>query len=222
MIAELEDGMLTRLRAAFGIGQTNGVPNGTGAQGASPLPYKVLTIDSYGGQLDIGDDGRPQAQQGFRMPAVFVTFAKQRQTKREGERTALQQLQFVVYCVTQNARNERATRKGDANEVGSFQLAEDVVQLLVNQSFGVPGARPAVLDEIESVFSSGRNDGAKAISIMAVHLTCAYHMRAAPSDCHNVIPTAKELHNIASGFYLQPRANQGTMPDASAVVSTVP
>ncbi len=222
MIAELEDGMLARLRAAFGIGQANGVPSGLGAQGASPLPYKVPTIDSYGGQLDIGDDGRPQNQQGFRMPAVFVTFAKQRQVQRVGERIAAQQLQYVVYCVTQNSRNERATRTGDANEVGSFQLAEDVVQLLVNQSFGVPGAKPAVLEEIESVFTSGRNDGAKAMSIMAVHLTCAYHMQADRSDCNDVIPSAGLLQNIASGFYLQPRANQGASPDAATTIPTSP
>lgn len=207
MIGELEDGMIARLKAAFGVGATD-----------SPLPYKVMTIESFGGQLDIGDDGRPQAGQGFRMPAVFVTFGKQRQTKREGEHIAKQALSFVVYCVTHNSRNERATRQGDFNNVGSFQLAEDVAQLLTNQTFGVKGIWPAVLEEIEVVFNAARNDGAKAMSVMAVHLSSSYHMQAKRNDCNQITPLAGELEAIASGFYLQPTANQGTAPDAGAVV----
>lgn len=199
MIAEIEDGMIARLKAAFG-GQ---------------LPYRVKTIESYGGQVDIGDDGRPQASQAFATPAVFVTFARQRQTERMGERTAAQRLSYVIYCVTQNSRNERATRQGDQNNVGSFQLAEDVAQLLVNQTFGVQGIKPAVLDEIEVIFSPGRNDGAKAMSMMAVHVHMQYHMQASVSDCIALIPTETELRSIASGFYLQP---DDGVADATAVV----
>lgn len=216
MISELEDGMIARLKAAFGIG----TGNGGGALGASPLPYKVLTIESYGGQLDIGDDGRPQGSAGFRMPAVFVTFGRQRQTKREGERTARQVLSFVVYCVTYNSRNERATRQGDPNNVGSFQLAEDVAQLLANQNFGVMGVQPMVLEEIEVVFNANKNDGAKAMSVMAVHLSASYHMSASRSDCGGGIPTAQELQAIASGFYLKPLTSTPNVPDAAALVPT--
>ncbi len=206
MIGELEDGMIERLKAAFGVGATD-----------SPLPYKVMTIESYGGQVDIGDDGRPQPSKAFQTPAVFVTFARQRQTRREGEHIAKQALSFVVYCVTNNSRNERATRQGDLNNVGSFQLAEDVAQLLTNQTFGVKGIQPTVLEEIEVLFNAGRNDGAKAMSMMAVHLTSTYTMQAKRNDCNPITPLAGELQTIASGFYLR---TGDELVDASAVVTT--
>lgn len=226
MIAELEDGMLRRLRDAFGIGEGNG----GGALGASALPYKVLEVSSYGGQIDIGDDGRPQAQQGFRMPAVFVAFTGQKQEKREGERAAVQKLSWVVYCATYNARNERATRQGDPNEVGSYQLAEDVAQLLTNQHFGIKGARPLVLEQIEVVFTAARNDGAKAISVMAVHLHATYVMAASLSDCSllsGAVPGEylhAELRSIADQFYLRPAQTRqpGATPDAIGVVRIGP
>lgn len=165
----------------------------------------------------------------FSLPALFVAFGGLRRTEQLGQRDAKLQNKLVVYCAAYNSRNERAQRHGDQHEVGSYQLAEDVAQLLANQTFGL-GIHPLRLDQIEPLFNARRND-AKAISVMAVHLHADFVMRAAMPDCALVPgdePIAAQMHPdqgsavagileaIASGFYLRPGDDE---PDTDAHVT---
>lgn len=200
MIGELEDAIIQRLQTAFAY--TTNVD----------WQYKVPTIESFGGQISVDESGRAVAMAVFSMPAIFVTFGGLRREQGLGEKASRMNQKMVVYVVTQNSRNERAQRLGDLNSVGSYQLAEDVAQLLANQRFGmqIEGMR---LEEIETVFNAHRAD-AKAISVLAVNLSTKFTFLANKSDCE-LIPgdtalrgeateQAGYLATIADRFFLPP------------------
>ncbi len=199
VIAAVEDAIIARLELAMGI------------HGNRTLPYRVPTIQSYGGQIAVDDAGNPTVMSSFTLPALFVAFGDFRLKDPLGERSADYDLDYVVYCAAYNTRNERAQRHGDPNEVGTYQLAEDVAQLLANQKLGQP-IKAFRIKRIESMFSARRND-AKAISIFAVHLTSRVQWKADLPDCDVI--TGADLLQIADGFYLP----DTTVPQVSAEIT---
>lgn len=181
MIAELEDAMVARIQAA---------------QDAGLWPYKLLTIETYGGQIS------EDTQSTFRFPAVFVAFTRLRKLGDIGERTRKARLHLVVYVAARNPRNERATRHGDMHEPGSYQIAEDIIALLENQRLGMPMTLPLSADEIETLFVARKQDGANAESILAIPFQCEFAWQAALSDCETV--SQDDWLKTGQSFYLQP------------------
>jgi phage gp37-like protein len=165
MIHELEDAMLKRIRDA---------------QAAGVWPYKILTIDNYAGQIDEGQ------QSTFKFPAVFCSFVKWRRKASLGERTRLIVVDMMVYICARNPRNSRAARQGDAGEVGSYQMAEDLVALLENQRLGMPMHQPLMATGVETVYIGRKADGANAESILAIPMECEFTWQAALPDCAQV------------------------------------
>lgn len=181
MIGELEDAIVARINAA---------------QAAGLWPYKLLTVETYGGQID------ENTQSTFRFPAVFVAFTRMKQKEMLGERDRLVAVHLVLYIAARNPRNERATRHGDMHEPGSFQIAEDVIALLEGQRVGMPMVRPLMQTEIETLFVARKSDGAHAESILAVSFECQFAWRAALPECANV--TADDWRKTGQTFYLKP------------------
>lgn len=192
VIAQVEDAIIDRLQKTVGL------------QPVNAWPYKVPTIESYGGQIAVDDAGNPTVMASFVLPALFVAFGDLKLDKALGERTGNYSLDYVVYCACYNTRNERAQRHGDAHEVGSYQLSEDVAQILANQKLGQP-IKPLRVKRIESLFAARRNE-AKAISVFAVHLTSQVQWEADLPDCALVAGMA-EIASIADGFYLPDAAD---------------
>lgn len=181
MIAELEDAVVARIKAA---------------QDAGLWPYKLLTIDTYGGQ--IAED----SQSTFRFPAVFVAFTRMKKKGALGERTRKVDVHLVLYVATRNPRNQRATVHGDMHEPGSFQIAEDVIALLENQRLGMQMTMPLSAEEIETLFVARKSDGANAESILAIPFVCEFAWQAALPECANV--TADDWLETGQTFYLSP------------------
>lgn len=181
MIGELEDAVVARIKAA---------------QAAGLWPYKLPTIDTYGGQ--IAED----TQSTFRFPAVFVAFTRMKKKGQLGERTRKVDVHLVVYVAARNPRNERATRQGDMHEPGSFQIAEDLIALLENQRLGMSMTQPLSVEEIETIFVARQSDGAKAESILALPFTCEFSWQAALPECANVTPD--DWLETGQTFYLTP------------------
>lgn len=181
MIGELEDAIVARVNAA---------------QAAGLWPYKLLTVETYGGQ--IAED----TQSTFRFPAVFIAFTRMKQKEMLGERDRLVSVHLVLYVAARNPRNERATRHGDMHEPGSFQIAEDLIALLENQQLGLPMVRPLMHTEIETLFVARKSDGAHAESILAISFECQFAWRAALPECANV--TTDDWLKTGQTFYLKP------------------
>lgn len=181
MIGELEDAIVARIRAA---------------QAANLWPYKLRTIDSYGGQIS------EDTQSTFAFPAVFVAFTRMKKRGALGERTRLADVHLVLYVATRNPRNERATRQGDMHEPGSFQIAEDLIALLENQRVGMPMTKPLDSEEIDTLFVARKSDGANAESVLAVSMVCQFAWSAALPECANV--TTDDWLKTGQTFYVKP------------------
>lgn len=170
MFAAYEHAILERLDAVFGIAATR------------PLAYKVLTIESYGGQIALDEQGRPVAMQSIRLPALFVTLGEAKVDKALGERASSYKMDVTVYCCAYNNRNEAATRHGDANEVGSYQLSWDVARMMANQRFGSRTFKALRLKSFAPLFSAAKVDS-KAISVRAVTFETQFVFNADLPDC---------------------------------------
>jgi phage gp37-like protein len=192
MIAELEDAIVARIKAA---------------QVANLWPYKLLTVETYGGQID------ESTQSTFRFPAVFVAFTRMKQKHQLGERDRIVVVHLVLYVAARNPRNERATRHGDMHEPGSFQIAEDLIALLENQRVGMPMHQPLMHTDIETLFVARKSDGANAESILAISFECQFAWRAALPECANV--TSDDWLKTGQTFYLTPGDN---VADAAALI----
>jgi phage gp37-like protein len=179
MIGELEDAIVARLKEL-----------------RLALPYRLPTVESYGGQII------EEKQSTFKFPAVFVAFTGSQHTKSLGEKDRIMTVSLILYVATRNPRNERATRQGDANEVGSYQLAEDVIAALENQRVGMPMYQPLRHTKIETLFVAHKSDGAKAESILAVYFECEFAWRAALPECAHL--TNDDWLKTGQAFYIKP------------------
>jgi phage gp37-like protein len=179
MIGELEDAIVDRIKDR-----------------RASLPYKLPTVESYGGQIS------EEKQSTFKFPAVFVAFSGSKQTAAIGERDRIMKVDLILYIATRNPRNERSTRQGDANEVGSYQLAEDMIALLENQRVGMAMYRPLRHTRIETLFVAHKSDGAKAESILAVYLECEFAWQAALPECAN--ESEHDWLKTGQTFYIKP------------------
>ncbi len=195
MIPELETGIIARIKAA---------------QDAGLWPYKMLTIDCYSGQIDEGQ------QSTFKFPAVFVSFVKWRNKGHLSERSRLINVELMVYVCARNSRNTRAPRQGDAHEVGSYQMAEDIVALLENQTLGLPMIQALCCTGIETIYIGRKADGANAESILAVPFECQFAWQAALPESANV--TSDDWLRTGQKFYLP----GDDRPDLSTSINHAP
>lgn len=195
MIGELEDAIVARIKAA---------------QQAQLWSYKLMTIETYGGQIN------ESAQSTFQFPAVFVSFKRMRRKTATGERGRIVVPQLELYVAARNPRNERATRHGDMHEPGSYQIAEDMIALLENQRLGMPMHMPLMHTEIETLFVAAKSDGAKAESILGVGFECEFVWQAALPELANV--TADDWLTTGQSFYLAPDDGNS---DLTAVIQHV-
>lgn len=102
---------------------------------AARLPY-LRYLGTYGGELD----GEPQniIRQ---TPAVWVSYRDE--SAPEPRNTARSRwtvkATFAVLVAARSLKNEAATRHGDAVQVGSYQMIEDVRALIGFNDFGLAG-----------------------------------------------------------------------------------
>lgn len=190
MLAVIEDAILARIAGAR-------------------LPY-LRTLATYGGELDenLGESVRA-------FPAVWVAF------KGEGEGQPLNTAKsvyripatWVVLVAARNLRNEAATRKGDKVRVGSYQMLEDVRELLAGQDFGleIGNLRPGKAQSL----TNGRFQGL-GVSVYAQEWHTMYDYRvaergtgASPAEA----PLLPELSLLGLRYHLSPDDGQADAVD---------
>lgn len=134
VFAQLEDAIIARLKAYAGLGE-------------GKLGYS-LDIGSYGGEFDSDED---LAATRAKFPAVRVILRRIGAGEDIGH-GQLVPVTFTAFVAARNLRNERATRRGAAGTIGSYQIAWDVRALLKGQTFDlvsngfIPGAITSVLN----------------------------------------------------------------------------
>lgn len=203
MIADIEDAILSHLRAA--------VNNGPG------LGYKVPTIESYGGELD---DLSLLAQVIRTMPAIWVAFAGSGKPTPYGASKSkwLVPCTFAVMTGARNIRGERFTRRGltvggEIKEVGVYQMVEDVRLLLLRQDFGLAIDRLAP-GTVKTLFNSRLDSQSFAIFAQEWHTKFVITDPAVLPD-----PNGPDWLRLGLNYYLSP---DDGIADASDLVTLAP
>lgn len=189
--ADIEDAIIARVQAA---------------QTAGALGYRLAHIGSYGGEFD--DDTFWTQFRSF--PAVWVTIGGET-VERLGRRARRATVRGAVMVGARSARGERFARRGVQGEPGSYQILDDVRQL-------VTGA--GLVAECEA-FEPGRvttlyntRVGRDGLSVLALEISTRYDFEVpepapAPDD-------APDITEIALKYRLQPG---DTVDDARDLVS---
>lgn len=186
MIAEIEDAIIARIRAA---------------EATTPgLGYKLHEVTSYGGELD---DDLARVVRSF--PAVWVTFGGSGKSKPiSTSRTKWQTpATFVTMVAARNVRGERDTRhgltvNGVIREVGSYQMMKDISLLLVNSDLGMkigylkPGAT-------RTLYNTKLNGQALSVLAREWHTEFIEEQPRTPID-----PTDPMWLKMGINYYLKP------------------
>lgn len=131
IIADIENGMIARIRAAMDAGV---------------LGYKFKKLDTYGGEFSEGIEKLVRS-----FPAALVVFSGATRISKTNNRTIFA-ARFGVLCCSQNLRSEQSARQGVDGKPGSYKIALDIVQLLMFQKFGLEIA-PLTPDAITPLFN---------------------------------------------------------------------
>jgi len=173
---------------------------------AHDFGYLIKTVASYGGELS--GDADAIARILPRFPAVWVTF------KGEGKPISydtqrkrwLVSATFSVFAATRNARGELDGRKGNAFDVGAYQMISDTRQLFLAHDLG-PGIDTLNPGGIKVLFNTTIKGN--CMVCYAVELTTKYYI--AKSE-----PDAPDLLRIGIDYDTPPR--DGT-PAASDLIT---
>lgn len=155
---------------------------------ATALGY-LKTVASYGGEMDedLGEVIRAY-------PAIWVVFAGSGKPEKLGADKWKIPGTFVTMVAARNVRNEAATRRGDAVEVGTYQMLRHVRTLMLNEDFDLPVARfqPG---EVRSLYNTKVRG--KALSVFSQVWT-THWIEKVPT------PDEKALLKVGLNYYLKP------------------
>lgn len=173
--AQLEDAVIARVKSA---------------SDANALGYRLAHVDSYGGEFD----DEAFFTQFRKFPAVWVTVGGD-VPKKISARAWECSLKLAVMVGSRNVRGERFTRRGTVSEPGSYQLAQDVRDLLVGQTFG--GAVSALdIGPTRTLFNTKL--AGEARSVLSMEFACRFTYRV-PDDSSD-----GDLTGINLRYYLKP------------------
>jgi phage gp37-like protein len=164
---------------------------------ATPLPYKLATVASYGGELD---DELENVVRSF--PAVWVTFSGGAKPERTGNRTWRVPCTFSVLCGVRSPRDEQATRHGlkvagQLREVGVYQMLLDVRNLLINSDLGL-SITPFAPGAVRTLYNTKLRTEALAVFGQEWHTSFVLHQDAPP-----VLP-AGMLNTVGMNYLGEP------------------
>lgn len=146
---------------------------------AAPLPYKLTTVASYGGEFD---DELETVVRSF--PAVWVTFSGSAKPERTGNRTWRVPCTFSVLCGVRSPRDEQATRyglkvAGQIREVGVYQMLLDVRNLLLNSDLGL-SITPFMPGVVRTLYNTRLRAEALAVFGQEWHTSFVLHQDTPP------------------------------------------
>jgi phage gp37-like protein len=138
---------------------------------AARLPY-LRYLGTYGGELD----GEPQSIV-RQTPAVWVSYRDESapDPRNTGRTRWTVKATFSVLAAARSLKNEEATRHGDAVQVGSYQMIEDVRALIGFNDFGLSGVDYLRPGRTRTLFN-GRL-AACGMSILMQEWTALYDLR---------------------------------------------
>ncbi|HUO23122.1 MAG TPA: phage protein Gp37 [Caulobacteraceae bacterium] len=133
MIGAVENGMIKRV---------------VDASMAKVLGYTYATTDSWPKEFD-----DYLSSQTIKYPALWSVFGGVRSTERVTKGRWRSHATFGLVAAAENKRNERSRRFGGTeSEVGTYQMAQDIVALLGDQTLGldIDALAPVSIEPVET------------------------------------------------------------------------
>lgn len=186
--ASVEDAFIKRVQEASDSGK---------------LGYRLAEVTSYGGQFD--DDAFWTNVR--RLPAVWITCGGHNHKALSPRKTQCT-LQIAVMVGARNVRGERQARHGAVGDVGTYQMLQDVIDLVSGARLGL-AITPLRPGRTRTLYNTRM--GNEARSVLAVEFAAEFfYTNPDPSAGDPVIET------IGLSHYLKPGDEQ---PDATDVIS---
>lgn len=132
MIGNIENAIVERIKAA---------------SDSNALGYQIKTVKSYGGEFS-AEISRAIAI----FPAVLVVYVGGSVVKSSRNAAAIRHTFGVMVCA-ESLRNEKAARHGAPARVGSYQMVNDVIHLLIGQQFEGVEMTPLAVRAIRSLLN---------------------------------------------------------------------
>lgn len=138
-VGGIEDGIIAALDMRIGLPGASGL-NSPGA--VEPEDGYLKTIGTYSGQLDADQLRKALAALTPRFPLMFVCYAEG--DDKQDPRTAAvmdepriyrHDCTFSVICCTQDARGDRARRRGTGSQPGIYKMIADAREILGGLKF---------------------------------------------------------------------------------------
>jgi phage gp37-like protein len=184
--ADIEDAIIARIKAA---------------QTAGALGYRLAHIDSYGGEFD--DETFWTNFRSF--PAVWVTIGGET-VERMGRRARRATVRGAVMVGTRSARGERFARHGVTGEPGSYQILDDVRQLV--SRFGLVAECETIEPGRVTTLYNTRV-GSNGLSVLALEISTRYDFEVPDAAAGD----APDITEIALNYRLQPDDGVGDSTD---------
>ncbi len=144
--------------------------DGASSSPSPALGYVIKDCKSYGGELE-----GPVTEIAKRFPAALVMFKGINSSQEVGDEVWRYNATFIVIVGSKNRRNNKAARHGAAGKVGSYQMATDILQLLVGSDLGLdistlePGRIIALINS-------------KTVSVYSVELSTTFDIEYQAAD----------------------------------------
>lgn len=174
--AELEDAVIARIEAA---------------REGGALGYHVPFIGSYGGEFDADTFWESFRQ----FPAVWVAVGGE-SGRQVGARDRQCTVKLAVMVGARSPRGERWARRGLAGAVGTYQLLQDVRDLLGGRTLGL-GISPLRVGATRTLYNT--KIGADGLSVLAQELEADYTWTVPHDES-----AAPDLTSIALRYRLTP------------------
>ena len=187
--AQIEDAVIARIKAASDSGA---------------LGYRLADVASYGGEFD--DETFFTAVRKF--PAVWVTVGGSK-PQRKSARVWTMAPVIAVMVGSRSVRGERFTRRGAVGEVGSYQLLQDVTDLLAGQRLGLP-IEPLAPGADRTLFNVRMGSEARSVLAREFGTFFSYEVAGEQGDA----AAAADLAGINLRYYLTPGDAQQDAEDA--------
>lgn len=175
--ASAEDAIIKRLQEASDSGR---------------LGYRLPEVCSYGGQLD--EEALWASIRRF--PAVWVTCGGHN-PKPLSARKMQCTLQLAVMAASRNVRGERQARVGAVGEVGTYQMLQDVVDLLSGSRLGL-AITPLRAGRSRTLYNTRM--GNEARSVLAMEFAAEFtYTNPDPGAAESTIETINLQHYLKPG-----------------------
>lgn len=159
----------------------------------------IRDIQTYGGEFDADIETLLRS-----FPAIWVTFVGSSTPEKLSHNKTRNEVTFAVLVGSRSVRNEEARRHGAGDDIGSFDMLDNVQRLLIGNtlsSAGVSGLSPLELGKTKTIFNTQAKG--QSLSVLSQEFTTSYIIKASDRDREEVA-TDGYIETVNINYHFEP------------------